>query len=197
MNFTTNYDNVGTGSDLIPEGEYECVVRTAALNSTANGTPYFDVRLVIRNDVSQKFSNRYIFHSLWKKKEPSEADMQVDGFSFAQIMALAKAAQLPAGKSYPGLNEMGKDLIGKPVRVTIEHNTYKEKTSERVKYVNETKYPDCKHVYKEAAPAANNQAYAQKPQQQFASAAVPTVPTATAADLSDFEEVISDSDLPF
>lgn len=64
MNFTTNYDNVGTGSDLIPEGEYECVVRTAALNSTANGTPYFDVRLVIRNDVSQKFSNRYIFHSL-------------------------------------------------------------------------------------------------------------------------------------
>lgn len=197
MNFTTNYDNVGTGSDLIPEGEYECVVRTAALNSTANGTPYFDVRLVIRNDVSQKFSNRYIFHSLWKKKEPSEADMQVDGFSFAQIMALAKAAQLPAGKSYPGLNEMGKDLIGKPVRVTIEHNTYKEKTSERMKYVNETKYPDCKHVYKEAAPAANNQAYAQKPQQQFASAAVPTVPTATAADLSDFEEVISDSDLPF
>jgi len=169
MNFTTNYDNVGTGSDLIPEGEYECVVRTAALNSTGKGTPYFDVRLVIRNDVSQKFSNRYIFHSLWKKKEPSEADMQVDGFSFAQIMALAKAAQLPAGKSYPGLNEMGKDLIGKPVRVTIEHNTYKEKTSERVKYVNETKYPDCKHVYKEAAPAANNQAYAQKPQQQFAS----------------------------
>lgn len=197
MNFTTNYDNVGTGSDLIPEGEYECVVKTAALNRTSQGKPYFDVRLVIRNDVSQKFANRYIFHSIWKKKEPSDADMQVEGFSFAQIMALAKAAQLPAGKSYAGIDEMGKDLIGKPVRVTIEHSTYNDKTNERVKYVNETKYPDCKHVFKESAPAANNQSYAQRPQQQFASAAVPTAPTAQTADLSDFEEVISDSDLPF
>lgn len=197
MNFTTNYDNVGTGSDLIPEGEYECVVKTAALNRTSQGKPYFDVRLVIRNDVSQKFANRYIFHSIWKKKEPSDADMQVEGFSFAQIMALAKAAQLPAGKSYAGIDEMGKDLIGKPVRVTIEHSNYNDKTNERVKYVNETKYPDCKHVFKESAPAANNQTYAQRPQQQFASAVVPTAPTAQTADLSDFEEVISDSDLPF
>lgn len=123
--------------------------------------------------------------------------MQVDGFSFAQIMALAKAAQLPAGKSYAGLNEMGKDLIGQPVRVTIEHSTNPNngQTNERVKYVNESKYPDCRHVYKEAAPAAGSQTYAQKPQAQFASAAVPTA--VTAADLSDFEEVISDSDLPF
>ena len=123
--------------------------------------------------------------------------MQVDGFSFAQIMALAKAAQLPAGKSYAGLNEMGKDLIGQPVRVTIEHSTNPNngQTNERVKYVNESKYPDCKHVYKEAAPAASSQTYARKPQAQFASAAVPTA--VTAVDLSDFEEVVSDSDLPF
>lgn len=195
MNFTTNYDDVESG--ILPEGLYECVIKSASMNVTKKGTEYFDVRLVIRNDVSQKFSNRYIFHSLWKKKEPSEADMQVDGFSFAQIMALAKAAQLPAGKSYAGLNEMGKDLIGQPVRVTIEHSTNPNngQTNERVKYVNESKYPDCRHVYKEAAPAAGSQTYAQKPQAQFASAAVPTA--VTAADLSDFEEVISDSDLPF
>lgn len=199
MNFTTNYDNVGTGSDLIPEGEYECVVKTAALNRTSQGKPYFDVRLVIRNDVSQKFANRYIFHSIWKKKDPSEADMQLDGFSFKQIMSLAKAAKLPAGKAYASLDEMGKDLIGKPVRVEIYHDTNPNngQTKERVKYVNETKYPDCKHVFKESAPAANNQTYAQRPQQEFASAAVPTAPTAQTADLSDFEEVISDSDLPF
>lgn len=199
MNFTTNYENVGTGSDLIPEGKYECVVKAAAMNRTSQGKPYFDVRLVIRNDVSQKFANRYIFHSIWKKKEPSDADMQVEGFSFAQIMSLAKAAQLPAGKSYASLDEMGKDLIGKPVLVEVEHNTNPNngQTNERVKYVNETKYPDCKHVFKEAAPAANNQTYAQRPQQQFASNVVPTAPTAQTADLSDFEEVISDSDLPF
>ena len=198
MNFTTNYENVGTGSGLLPEGLYECVIKSAAIETTKNGTEYFDVRFVIRNDIQdQKYANKYIFHSIWKKKEPSEADMQLDGFSFKQIMSLAKAAKLPAGKAYASLDEMGKDLIGKPVLVEVYHDTYNGQTNERVKYVNETKYPDCKHVFKESAPAANNQSYAQRPQQQFASAAVPTAPTTQTADLSDFEEVISDSDLPF
>lgn len=198
MNFTTNYDNVGTGSGLLPEGLYECVVKSASLNATQNGKPYFDVRFVIRNDVSQKYQNKYIFHSLWKIKNPSEADMQLDGYSFKQIMALAKAAKIPAGKNYANLDEMGKDLIGKPVLVEVEHNTNPNngQTKERVKYVNESKYPDCKHVFKESAPAANNQTYAQRPQQGFASAAVPAAPTMN-SDLSDFEEIVSDGDLPF
>ena len=196
MNFTTNYDDVGTGSDLLPEGLYECVVKSASLNATQNGTPYFDVRFVIRNDVSQKYQNKYIFHSIWKKKTPSEADMRLDGYSFLQIMALAKAAKIPAGKNYANLDEMGKDIEGKPVLVEVYHDTYNGSTNVRVKYVNESKYPDCKHIFKEVAPAANNQTYAQKPQQSFASAAVPPAPTMS-NDLSDFEEVISDGDLPF
>lgn len=193
MNFTTNYDDVESG--ILPEGIYECVIKSASMNVTKKGTEYFDVRLVIRNDVQQKYQNKYIFHSIWKKKEPSEADMQVDGFSFKQIMSLAKAVKVPAGKNYADLNEMGKDLIGKPVLAEIYHDTSSGQPNVRVKYVNESKYPDCKHVYKEAAPAASSQTYARKPQAQFASAAVPTA--VTAADLSDFEEVVSDSDLPF
>lgn len=193
MNFTTNYDDVESG--ILPEGLYECVIKSASMNTTKKGTEYFDVRLVIRNDVQQKYQNKYIFHSIWKKKEPSEADMQVDGFSFKQIMSLAKAVKVPAGKNYADLNEMGKDLIGKPVLAEIYHDTSSGQPNVRVKYVNESKYPDCKHVYKEAAPAASSQTYARKPQAQFTSAAVPTA--VTAADLSDFEEVVSDSDLPF
>ena len=194
MNFTTNYDDVGTGSELLPEGLYECVVKSASLNATQNGTPYFDVRFVIRNDISQKYQNKYIFHSIWKRKTPSEADMQLDGYSFKQIMALAKAAKIPAGKNYANLDEMGKDIEGKPVLVEVYHDTYNGNTNVRVKYVNESKYPDCKHVFKEAP--ANNQTYAQRPQQSFASAAVPAAPTMN-SDLSDFEEIVSDGDLPF
>ena len=194
MNFSTNYDDVGTGSELLPEGLYECVVKSASLNATQNGTPYFDVRFVIRNDVSQKYQNKYIFHSIWKRKTPSEADMQLDGYSFKQIMALAKAAKIPAGKNYASLDEMGKDIEGKPVLVEVYHDTYNGSTNVRVKYVNETKCPDCKHVFKEAP--ANNQTYAQKPQQSFASAAVPAAPTIN-NDLSDFEEIVSDDDIPF
>ena len=196
MNFTTNYDDVGTGSELLPEGLYECVVKSASLNATQNGTPYFDVRFVIRNDISQKYQNKYIFHSIWKRKTPSEADMQLDGYSFKQIMALAKAAKIPAGKNYANLDEMGKDIEGKPVLVEVYHDTYNGTTNVRVKYVNESKCPDCKHVFKESAPAANNQTYAQKPQQSFASAAVPAAPTMN-SDLSDFEEIVSDDDIPF
>lgn len=194
MNFTTNYDDAGTGSELLPEGLYECVVKSASVNSTQNGTPYFDVRFVIRNDVSQKYQNKYIFHSIWKRKTPSEADMQLDGYSFKQIMALAKAAKIPAGKNYANLDEMGKDIEGKPVLVEVYHDTYNGNTKARVKYVNESKYPDCKHVFKEAS--SNNQTYAQRPQQSFASTAVPAAPTIN-NDLNDFEEIISDGDLPF
>ena len=146
MNFTTNYDDVESG--ILPEGLYECVIKSASMNVTKKGTEYFDVRLVIRNDVQQKYQNKYIFHSIWKKKEPSEADMQVDGFSFKQIMSLAKAVKVPAGKNYADLNEMGKDLIGRPVLAEIYHDTSSGQPNVRVKYVNESKYPDCKHVYK-------------------------------------------------
>ena len=199
MNFTTNYDDVGTGSDILPEGSYECVIKSAALSVTKNGTAFFDVRFVIRNDVSQKYQNKYIFHSIWKKKTPSEADKQVDGFSFKQIMALAQATKIPVGKNFASLDEMGKDLVDKPILVNVYHDPYNGQTNVRVKYVNETKYPDCKHVYKESAAPNNNQTYAQKPQPQFAGQQTqPAVPTApTIGNMEDFEEIISDSDLPF
>ena len=54
MNFTTNYENVGTGSGLLPEGLYECVIKSAAIETTKNGIEYSDVRLVIGNDIQDQ-----------------------------------------------------------------------------------------------------------------------------------------------
>ena len=68
MAITTNYDNIGSGSELLPVGKYECIVKDAVPAVTKNGTPYLDIRFVIRNDVPQKYQNKYIFHSIWKKK---------------------------------------------------------------------------------------------------------------------------------
>lgn len=195
MGFSTNYDGLSENSELLPEGEYECVIKSADLNTTKNGTPYFDVRFVVRNDVEQKYKNKYIFHSMWKKKEPTPADAQVDNFSFKQIMSLAKAVKLPQGKTYETLDQMGADMVGKPVLVTIEHNTYKDSTTERVKYTNESKYPDCRHVFKEAAQTTQA-GYAQPQAQSFANSS-PAVPTPNIPVTDDFEEIISDSDVPF
>lgn len=199
MGFSTNYDNISEGSELLPVGEYECVIKSASMNTTKNGTPYFDVRLVIRNDVQQRYQNKYIFHNIWKKKDPSADDMLIGGFSFKQIMSMAKATKLPQGKNYETLDQMGADMVGKPILVTIEHNEYNGNISERVKFTNESKYPDCRHVFKEAASQSQT-GYYQAPAQTFANAAPsPAVPMANTAkvDLSDFEEVISDSVLPF
>lgn len=193
MNFSTNYENIG--NELLPEGKYECVIKDAFPSETRKGTPYLDIRLVIRNDVEQKYKNKYIFHSIWKKKEPSEQDKQVDGYSFKQLMSLANAAGLPSGKNYASVEELCKDFVGSCVNVETEHDEWDGKINVRVKYCNKTEYPECKHVFKEAAAPADSNTY-QKPKQD-AFAQPSTVQTPPNVDLDDFEEIIGDGDLPF
>lgn len=190
--FSTNYDNIGNGSELLPEGRYEVVIKTAQLNATKNDTPYIDVRMVVRNDVEQKYQNKYIFHSIWKKREPSPQDLNVDGYSFKQLMSLAKAAKLPSGKNYGSIEELCADFVGKCVVAEIEHQEDNSgKMRERVKFCYESAFPNCKHVFKEAAPVSKD-TYQKPKQDAFAQPA-----TAQGVDLSDFEEVVSDSDVPF
>lgn len=193
MNFSTNYDDLG-GNSLLPEGKYECIVKDAFPSETKNGNPYLDIRLVIRNDVDQSYRNKYIFHSIWKKKEPSEQDKQVDGYSFKQLMSLANAAGLPSGKNYASVEELCKDFVGKCVNVEIEHDEYNGNTNVRVKYCNRSEFPNCKHVFKESAPKVDNNTYQKPKQDAFAQPASVNMPN---ADLDGFEEIIGDGDLPF
>lgn len=194
MNFSTNYDNIG-GSGLLPAGRYECIVKDAVPAVTKNGAPYLDIRFVIRNDVDQKYQNKYIFHSIWKKKEPTEQDKQVDGYSFAQLMSLANAAKLPSGKNYASVEDLCKDFVGKCANIEIEHHEYNGKTSERVKYCNQTAYPECKHIFKAPAAQTDNNTYQKPKQDAFAQPVTAQQPKVD--NLDDFEEVIGDNDLPF
>lgn len=141
--------------------------------------------LVISNDVEQKYKNRCIFHTLWKRREPTETDMQVQGYSFKQIMQLAKAAMLPIGKSY----ETVTDLINHVMRVTIDYEDYNGKTNERVKYMNSSKFPENKHIYKKKTAVSADTVAPQK-QEQFAG-------SAGLGSLDDFEEILGDGDVPF
>lgn len=195
MNFSTNYDDIGSGNELLPEGKYECIVKDAFLSVTKKGTPYIDIRFVIRNDVNQKYQNRYIFHSIWKKKEPSEQDKQVDNYSFKQLMSLANAVRLPSGKNYASIDDLCKDFVGKCANVELEHQEDNDgKTRERVKYCNQTTYTECKHVFKTAAPVDNN-TFQKTKQDAFAQPSTAQQPKID--NLEDFEEVIGDNDLPF
>ena len=94
--------------------------------------------------------NKNVYHAIWQKKpdKQTEDDKKVDGYSFKQLMNLCEASGLPGGRSYETLNDLGEDLIGRPVQADIIHDTYQDKTNEKVKWFYNTKYTECKHVDK-------------------------------------------------
>lgn len=169
MGFSTNYEGMSDDYGIIPEGEYEIVIRNIEERTTKNGATGINLSLVIRNDVEQKYKDRYLFHTLWKRKQPTEADMQVQGYSFKQIMILAKAAKLPSGKAYENVQQLCEDLLKRPLKVTVEHeiNDYNGKTRENIRYINESRFPECRHVFLEKKSAAASGAVAQKSQSLF------------------------------
>lgn len=191
MNFSTKYDDLND-FELLPEGVYETIVKSAQEAVTQNGAQYIDIRLVIRNDVEQQYKDRYIFHKIWKKKEPTAQDNQVDGYSFKQLMNLASSVKIPSGKNYGSVAELCADFTGKCVKAEIEHNTYNNRTNERVKYLSATDHPDCRHKFKEKTSDSSSQAYRQPRNDAFVQ---PTIPLP--AGLEDFEEIIPEGDLPF
>ena len=190
MGFSTNYDHMDDYG-LVPAGDYEVVIRNAEARANQNGKQKLGFSLVIRNDVEQGYQNRYLFLDIWKKHQPDAQDRAVQGYNFRQLMQLAKCARLPNGKAYETVEELCRDLLGRPLRVTVAHDTYNGKTSEKIdllKGVNVSQFPECRHVMKEKAAPAN--AAAQRAPEQFASAAA-------GGSLDDFEEILSDGEVPF
>ncbi len=189
--FTTDYTDVNDEYGLIPEGQYEVIIKKVEERTTKNGSTGMNLTLVIRNDVEQQYKNRCLFHTLWKRKEPAPADMQVQGYSFKQVMILAKAATLPSGKVYENVQALCADLVNKVVRVTVAHDEYNGNKREIVKYTNASQFPECKHVYKAATPVTTD-TVAQRPQETFAAETPLNV-----TDLGEFEEILGDGDIPF
>lgn len=194
MGFSTNYENVDDYG-LVPAGTYEVVIRNIAERTTKKGSTGLNLSLVIRNDVEQKQKNRYLFHTLWKRKEPTQADMQVQGYGFNELMRLAKAAKLPSGKAYETVEGLCKDLLRRPLLVKVKHGEWNGQLREEIERIEESKFPQCNHVFK-TSPAVNSEAPVQKSDEAFAS----QQNAATAApigDLSDFESILGDDEIPF
>ena len=153
MSFNIDYKNVGGG--IVPEGTYEAVIKAAYEDATPKATIYINVPLVIRNDIEQPYKNAYIWHAIWKKKEPNDADRQCGGYVSASINMLSKAAGIPNGKPYASLDELFEDLKGKPIRIKVKHEQYNGKTQAKVESMEASKFLPCRHVFKQAAAAAN------------------------------------------
>lgn len=220
MAFGTNYENIPQGGGLVPQGNYETVITNAVISQTKNGKYKVSFMLTIRNDIQQDCQNRVLFIDIWKRREPTPADNQVDGFNFAQLMAVSRAAQIPSGQSFESLSQFLQALCGRCLIATVKHETYNGETSAKVDPLGTapTKFPDCRHVQKQrqqaqnpaySAPAPRQQrpaqGYAGQPQQGYAQPQqyaqpqgyTPAPPPLQNANLSDFEEILQDGQLPF
>lgn len=178
MGFGTNYDDIPQGgNELVPEGDYECIIVNAEIRKTQNGKYKVAFSLVIRNDVEQACKNRYLFVDVWRKREPSPSDEQVDGFNFAQLMAVSRAAQIPSGQSFESLEQFLKCMVNRLVIAHATHDDYNDKWYVRVDPLGlmPTQYPECRHVMKEKRQAAQNPAYsAPRQNQAFAQPQAPS-----------------------
>ena len=191
MGFRNDFSQATQNNGLKPEGDYEVLIVKAEERQTKNGKLGLNISMVIRNDVEQSYQNGYIFHTLWKRREPTAADMQVNGYGFGQVMALGKAAKLPDGKDYPNLEAFLADLVGKPVLVTLKHEDYNGQKQERVHYLVPSEFPEVRHVMKTTASPS---AYAAQQQTQYAQ---PQNAYAAADRIGQYTQMPLDQDLPF
>lgn len=180
MAFGTNYKNIPQGGSLVPEGNYECIITNAEIRQTRNGKHKVGFMLTIRNDIQQDCQNRVLFIDIWRKREPTPADEQVDGFNFSQLMAVSRAAQIPSGQSFESLEQFLQALCGRCLLATVKHETYNGETTAKVDPLDTapTAFPECRHVQKQrqqpqnpayGAPAPRQQqGYAQRPAQGYA-----------------------------
>lgn len=160
MAFATNYANSDSNAP-VPEGEYEVLIRKSEMGKDRNDAEIVDMQLVIRNDVEQGQKNRIIFNALRRVSADklTESDKMCDGFFSPAVQGLSKAAQLPEGKSYDSIAEWAKDLLGKPIRVTVKHSTGRDgKVFVNARYYNPTKFPAVNHVPKDIAQTSGGSA---------------------------------------
>lgn len=187
MGFKVNHSEATQGNGIKPEGIYECILIKCEERTTRNGATGLNFSFVVRNDIeNQKYKNSYIFYTIWKRKNPTEADMSVKGYGFGQIMALGKACNLQDGKEYESLEEFCNELINKPVAVTLKHRLWNDVMQESVSFLSVTKFANVNHKFKEKTSTTAT-GYVQK-NETFAN----TQPIA-----SDSFEEIDDDDLPF
>lgn len=148
--FSTNYDSLER--TLIPEGEYECIIKVVNTNINNNGKEYIDLQLQIRNDVIQDCKNQMIFHKIWKMKNPSESDP--GGYAAFAINQISKAVLIPNGAQIPSLEVwMSTYITGRPIRVTVVHEEYNGNKNVRVGFVKESKFPDVRHGQTQTIPS--------------------------------------------
>lgn len=95
MGFSTNYEDVKDNYEILPEGEYEVVIRNIEERTTRSGATGLNLSLIVRNDVKQenvKYVNATAFPDC---KHVFKEKKQVSGDAVAQKPQESFAAAAP------------------------------------------------------------------------------------------------------
>lgn len=140
FNFQVNHDEA-VDFGLIEEGEYEVIVAKAFEDAAKSGTMFINLHLVVRNDIDQKYKNKYIFANIWQSKDTGQ-------YHPGMLNTVAKALRIENGKTYNSLEELLNDFKGRTARVTVKHEEYNGRTYERVKAWESSRFSTCNHQFK-------------------------------------------------
>ncbi len=138
MGFKFDKEQANQEFSIKPEGDYTCIIDKIETKKANSGNTALNFWLKIAT--GQAYAGAYLFYAIWKKKEPNDNDLAVDGYNFGQLMSLGGAAGLTDGKEYGSLQEYLNDLSGKTIVAVLKHREYDGKQYEEVKSV---KAPEC------------------------------------------------------
>lgn len=101
--------------DLLPEGDYECIIEKYDTPAPVNGDDASRVQFLIREDVHPTLKGRKLFSNIrasW-------------GWAFSAIGA---AVNIPKGTEFETLADFLNEVKGKAIRLTVKHKPYNGKT---------------------------------------------------------------------
>jgi len=190
--------------DLVPVGNYEVFIERAEERPTSKGRLQLSIMLRIRDDIQQACQNRILFLNIFQKtpEKLTDADRQVGNYNYSHLYHLLDVTGiLTSGKEFEDMNDICRLLIGKEIRVTVHHEVWNGKTSEKIdqlRGVHESE-PDIPvsggqpltPAY--GAPSASQAKTAQSPAYAPPAPSVPPV----SSGLDDFKSPADDDDFPF
>lgn len=130
--FTVNHKEAGgTGFDPVPVGEYEVIAsKVEVTTSKSSGAPMLKLQLTIRDDVEQEAQKRKLFDNL----------VFMDSMVW-KIQQVYKAFGLADGVVMNSIEDVAQNLMYKVARVKVKHETYQDKTQERVDFYTQPQNP--------------------------------------------------------
>ena len=135
MNFNFNQKPEQASFELIPCGDYEVFIEQAEERPTSKGRLQLSIRLKIRDDIQQACQNRCLFLNIFQKtpEKLNDMDRQVGNYNYSHLYHLLDVTGiLTSGKEFEDMNDICRLLIGKEIRVTVHHEVWNGKTSEKI-----------------------------------------------------------------